>query len=77
MANLSTEIVNFAQGDTSFYERFQDYYFHKSAVENNRKLGAYDESVSLNEKSQKVSNAFFAEVEKVSGVKRTGENAES
>ena len=77
MANLSTEIVNFAQGDTSFYERFQDYYFHKSAVENNRKLGAYDESVSLNEKSQKVSNAFFAEVEKVSGVKRTAENAEA
>ena len=77
MANLSTEIVNFAAGDTAFYEKFQDYYFHKSAVENNRKLGAYDESVSLAEKSQKVSAAYFAEVEKVSGVKRTAENAEA
>ena len=75
MANLSTEIVKFAQGDTSFYERFQDYYFHKSVVFYYCMLGAYDESVSLNEKSQKVSNAFFAEIEKVSCVKRTAENA--
>ena len=77
MANLSPEIVTFASGDTTFYEKFQDYYFHKSAVENNRKLGAYEEGVSLSVKADQVKNAYFAEIEKVSGVKRSVENADA
>lgn len=77
MTNLSAEIVNFAAGDATFYAKFQDYYFHKSAVENGRKLGAYEDGVALSVKSQQVKDAFFAEVEKVSGVRRTAENAEA
>ena len=77
MTNLSAEIVNFAAGDATFYAKFQDYYFHKSAVENGRKLGTYEDGVALSVKSQQVKDAFFAEVEKVSGVRRTAENAEA
>jgi len=33
--------------------------------------------VALSVKSQQVKDAFFAEVEKVSGVRRTAENAEA
>ena len=40
MTNLSAEIVNYAAGDATCYAKLQDYYFHKSAVENGRKLGA-------------------------------------
>lgn len=77
MTNLSAEIINFAAGDASFYAKFQDYYFHKSDVENGRKLGAYEANVGLAVKSQQVKEAFFAEVERVSGVRRTAENAEA
>lgn len=67
---LSNEIVTFAAGDTKFFEAFQDYYNQVN------KTGAYDETVSLSEKSEKINNAFFAEIEKRSGVKREGnENA--
>ena len=68
---LSNEIVKFAAGNTDFFVAFQDYYNHVN------KMGAYDESVSLSEKSEKINSAFFAEVEKRSGVTRSAENAES
>lgn len=77
MANLSAEIVKFAGGDTSFYTKFQDYYFHKSDVENGRKLGSYEAGVSLAVKSQQVSEAFFAEVERVSNMRRNAENIDA
>lgn len=77
MATISNEILQFAAGDASFYVKFQDYFFHKSEVENGRKIGAYEANVSLAQKSESIKEAFFAEIEKVSGVRRTAENAEA
>lgn len=68
---LSNEIIKFAAGNTDFFVAFQDYYNHVN------KTGAYDETVSLAEKNEKVNTAFFAEVEKRSGVTRSPENAEA
>lgn len=77
MANLSNEIVAFAAGNTDFFVAFQDYYFNYQDVCHGRKLGGYDSSVSLEQKEDKVSKCFFAEVEKRSGVARDGVNPES
>jgi hypothetical protein len=75
--NFSIDLINFAHGDTKFYEQFCDYHFHKSDVENGRKLGAYDSNVSLNEKQKVVNDAFFAEIEKLSGARRTPETIDA
>ena len=74
---FSNDLIAFAHGDTKFYEQFCDYHFHKSDVENGRKLGAYDNNVSLSEKEKVVNDAFFAEVERLSGVRRTAEVVDS
>lgn len=77
MANLSKEIVQFAAGDTTFFEAFQDYFYHKENVEKGRTLGYFDATHSLDEKREKVNRAFLAEVEKRSGVARNSFNADS
>ena len=74
---LSNEIVTFAGVGNKFYERFADYHFHKSDAEWGRKLGDYDHSVSLNEKHEKVNEAFFAEVERLSNCARTADNMDA
>ena len=56
---ISNEIIQFANGNTDFYEAFADYYNHKAAEEWNSKMGAYDHNVSLSVKSGKVRDAFF------------------
>lgn len=71
---ISDEIIQFANGNTDFYEAFADYHNHKAAEEWNSKMGAYDHNVSLSVKSGKVRDAFFAEVERLSGCKLTDEN---
>lgn len=71
---ISNEIIQFANGNTDFYEAFADYHNHKAAEEWNSKMGAYDHNVSLSVKSGKVRDAFFAEVERLSGCKMTAEN---
>lgn len=77
--NLSKEIIAFAGGkdNTKFYEQFQDYHFHKSDVEWGRKLGDYDKSCSLAKKAEQINESYFAEVERLSGVKRTADNADA
>lgn len=77
MANISAEIVAFANGNTTFYERFADYHNHKSDVEWGKKMGAYDTSVELSEKQKKVNEAFFAEVERLANCARTADNADA
>lgn len=77
MANLTKEVVQFANGNTDFYEAFQDYYFHYSDENYKKPLGAYDHSRSLSEKSEKINTAFLSEVERVSGVQRSGMNVEN
>lgn len=74
---ISNEIIQFANGNTDFYEAFADYYNHKAAEEWNSKMGAYDHNVSLSVKSGKVRDAFFAEVERLSGCKMTAENKDA
>ena len=55
---LSTEIVAFANGNTDLYEAAERYY----RFENERTA----------ENAEKLTNAFFAEMERKSGVSRTG-----
>lgn len=75
MPKFSNEIVQFANGDTTFFEAFSDYYFHWNSEVKNEKLGYFDNTRSLSEKSDKIQKAFFAQIEKMSGVKRTDDNA--
>lgn len=77
MANISAELVAFAKGNADFYVAFEDYHNHKSAEEWHQSMGAYDKNVSLSEKSAKVRNAFFAEIEKISGCKMDEANKDT
>ena len=77
MPNISNEIVTFCAGNaktSDFIAAFQDYYVQTREMRDGLKLFAYDTNVSYDEKSKKISDAFFAEVEARSGVKRTPEN---
>lgn len=67
MANLSNELIQFANGNTDCYVAFADYHNHKAAEEWGMNMGSYDHSVSLAEKSDKVRTAYFAEIERLSG----------
>lgn len=60
---LNQEIVTFAAGNTDYYVAFQDYYFNKAA--------------RTSENHDKLQNAFFAEIEAKSGVKREGLTVEA
>lgn len=80
MPNVSNEIVTFCAGNaktSDFITAFQDYYVHSREIQDGVKLFAYDHTVSYDEKSKKISDAFFAEVEARSGVKRSAENIDS
>lgn len=74
---ITSEIVAFSNGNTNFYEKFEDYHNHKSDAEWGKKMGAYDVNVSLSEKKEKLTQAYFAEIERLSGCPRTKENADS
>ena len=75
--NLSQEIVAFANGNTDFYVAFADYHNHKAAEEWGKIFGSYDKGVALSEKAQKVKNAFFAEIERLSNCPRTENNSDA
>lgn len=75
--NLSQEIVMFANGNTDFYVAFADYHNHKAAEEWGKTFGSYDKDVTLSEKAQKVKNAFFAEIERLSNCPRTENNEDA
>lgn len=80
MPKVSNEIVTFCAGNektTNFITAFQDYYVHTREIRDGIKLFSYNTNISYDEKSKKISNAFFAEVESRSGIKRTAENAQS
>lgn len=80
MPKVSNEIVTFCAGNektTNFITAFQDYYVHTREIRDGIKLFSYNTDVSYDEKSKKISDAFFAEVESRSGIKRTAENAQS
>lgn len=78
MPNVSNEIVTFCAGNektSNFIAAFQDYYVQTREMRDGLKLFAYDTSVSYDKKAKKISDAFFAEVEARSNVKRSAENA--
>ena len=75
--NLSQEIVAFANGNTDFYVAFADYHNHKAAEEWGKTFGSYDKNVALSEKAEKVKNAFFAEIERLSNCPRTEGNKDA
>ena len=75
--NLSQEIVAFANGNTDFYVAFADYHNHKAAEEWKKNFGSYDKNVALSEKAEKVKNAFFAEIERLSNCPRTEGNKDA
>ena len=80
MAMLSNEIVQFCAGNdhtSNFITAFQDYYCNYRAVNEGMKNFSYDSSLSLDEKSKKIHDAFFSEVEARSGVERNALNVNS
>lgn len=76
MANISSEIVKFANGNTDFYVAFADYHNHKAAEEWGQNMGSYDHSLTIAEKAPKIREAYFAEIERLSGMKITDENVD-
>nr|DAG40240.1 MAG TPA: capsid protein [Caudoviricetes sp.] len=69
MAILSQEVVNFAKGNTDFYVAFADYHNHKAAEEWGQNMGSYDKSRTIAEKAPVIREAYFAELERISGQK--------
>lgn len=70
MNKLPLNIVQFASGNTDVlakYEGMKDYYFHYMSEVAGKRLGAYDSSVSLAEKEQKMHKALLSEISRVSG----------
>lgn len=74
---ISNELIAFAKGNADFYTAFVDYHNHKAATEWNQNMGAYDTRVSMSEKSEKVYNAFFAEVGKMANCELTEANRDA
>lgn len=70
---LNQSIVKFAGADNKFYERFADYAAHRKAVMKNNNVAMFDQSMSLQEKANRVNAEFFQELERVSGVSRNTE----
>lgn len=70
---LNKSIVAFAGADNKFYERFADYAAHRHAVEKGvQNVAMFDSSMSLQEKANRINTEFFTELERVSGVSRSG-----
>ena len=71
---MMESIVTFAGGNENAlntYKGMRDYFFHyMSAVEGKSGYGDYDNTVSLDEKEQKMHKALLAEVERVSACPR-------
>lgn len=74
---ISNELIAFAKGNADFYTAFVDYHNHKAATEWNQNMGAYDTNVSMSEKSEKVYNAFFAEIGKMANCELTETNRDA
>ena len=80
MPNISKEIIKFCEGSekgNTFIAAFQDYYAQTREIFDGKKLFGYDTTTSYEEKGKRINEAFFAEVESRSGVKRSVENAEA
>ena len=67
--SLPMNVVQFAaQSNTEdLYVKFQDYFKHYEAEVNGKKYGAYDTTVSLSEKDNKIYKEFLGAVQKMSG----------
>lgn len=71
--SIMESLVTFAGGNEKAldtYKGMRDYYFHYMSAVEDKKLGDFDGSVSLDEKEEKMHNALLAEVERVSGCPR-------
>lgn len=67
---LSEQIVSFSGGNTTAYEKFQDYYKHYSAEVLKKNIGSYDTQVSFSEKNDKMHDEMLKEIERVTGMSR-------
>jgi len=67
MTTLPLNIVQFAGDKIDVYEGMRDYYFHHMSEVANIKLGAYDSTVSLHDKEDKMHKALLSEITRVSG----------
>ena len=77
MPTMNQEIVKFANGNVdtiNYFDRLQDWACQRFAADG-RNIGSYDTSVSISEKSGKLTEAFFSTIERMSGVQKNAENA--
>lgn len=77
MSNIPQEVVTFAKGDTTFYTAFADYHNHKAAEEWGQNLGSYDHSRTIAGKAPLIREAYFAEIERISGQKIEKDNMDA
>lgn len=66
MAKLPMNVIQFAGQNTDAYEGMRDYFFHYMSERHDRKIGAFDASVSLSEKEAKMNNVLFSEIKRIS-----------
>jgi hypothetical protein len=64
---ISSNVINFAQGNTKLLEQFQDYWNHYRSTEGNTKV-EFDKTVSFAEKEEKLNAALKKEIIRRSGV---------
>ena len=79
MPTFHQELVKFANGNEDtmkYFDRARDWMCHRFSIDG-RKVGDFDTTKSLTEKSDKLNQAFFAEVERMSGVTRNADNAQA
>jgi len=70
MIRIPESIVKFSNGETDVYKKFGDYFNHYKAVTYGAKVD-YDNSVSFEEKGDKLHKAIELEISKVAGVNNT------
>lgn len=67
MTKLPINVVQFAGEHTDIYEGMRDYYFHYMSEVAKKDLGAYDKTVSLPAKEEKMNKALLSETNRIAG----------
>ena len=72
MPNFMQSVIKFAKNDENLktYSKMRDYFFHYMSAVENKKIGDYDASVTLEDKERNMHEALLAEIERVSNTPR-------
>jgi len=65
---LSTQLINFAQGDTSIFDKFSDYWNHWNKEIEKNDVGSFKSDFSLDEKESQMNEAIIDKIIERSGI---------